>query len=351
MILALLFALQAAPVRAQTPEIAVAHTLARVETLVASQKSKDAREIAALDRQAMGFSRDLAPYGWRAVPALAAAAKDVKRPAKVRFLAASYLGMLGDPSSLAPLSEILLDPVQDPSLRALAAQSLSGLGVPNAAVRRALCATVAQEDLPREALDDALVGLKSLGCPDSVPLARIARTFGPRPSGRDLATVRHALTVLGKSIGIESGRSLLALAAYFPPLGDARAAAITSLDARRADLAVWLKPETLPVVTEALRSESERSDTMRSLVRAARALGPEAAPALGRLTVHPDAEILADAAEALAEFKYLPAIPGLEAAVAGALADPRFSPKEGRPDPAELLARVEKSVELLRRAR
>ncbi len=350
MILALLLILQASA-HAQTPNVAVAKTLSRVETLVASQKSKDAREIAALDRRALGYSRDLAPYGWRAVPSLAAAVKDAKRPAKVRFLAASYLGLLGDPAAFAPLSEVLLDPAQNPSLRALAAQSLSGLGVPGAAVRDALCAAVAQEDLPRETLDDALVGLATLGCRDTAPLARISHAYGPRPSGRDLATVRHALAVLGKSIGIESGRSLLALAAYFPPRGDARAVAIESIDARRAELAVWLKPETLPVVTEALRSESERFDTMRALARATRALGPEAAPALSRLTSHPDAEVLVAAAEALAEFKYLPALPALEAAVAGALTDPRFSPTEGRPDPAELLARVEKSVELLRRAR
>jgi|CXWL01.1.fsa_nt_gi HEAT repeat protein len=350
MILALLLAFPV-PAHAQTPNVAVAQTLARVEALVASQKSKDAREIAALDRKALGFSKDLAPYGWRAVPALAAAVKDAKRPQKVRFLAASYLGLLNDPAAFAPLEEALLDRGQDPSLRALAAQSLSGLGVSAATVRRALCAAVAQEDIPREALDDALVGLATLGCQETSALARIARAYGPRPDGRDLATVRHALAVLGRSKDVESGRTLLALTAYFPPRGEARGAAIEALDARRSDLAAWLKPETLPVVTEALRSESERIGTMLALVRAARALGPEAAPALARLISHPDAEVLAVAAEALAEFKYVSAMPALEAAVAGALSDPRFSPKDGRPDPAQLLARVEKSVELLRRAR
>lgn len=350
MILALLLAFQV-PVHAQTPAVAVARTLARVEAIVASQKSKDAREIAALDRQALGFSRDIVPFGWRAVAALTAAVKDAKRPAKVRFLAATYLGMLNDPAAFAPLSEILLDPTQDASLRALAAQSLSGLGAPDAAVRRALCAVVAEENLPREVLNDALVGLATLGCQDASPLTRIARAYGPRPSARDLATVRHALAVLGRSRGIESGRSLLALTAYFPPRDHARAAAIDALDARRYELSAWLKPETLPIVTEALRSESERTATMLALVRVARALGRESAPVLARLISHPDAEVLAVTSEVLAEFKYTDAVPGLEAAIAGALSDPRFSPKEGRPDPAQLLARVEKSVELLRRAR
>ena len=149
----------------------------------------------------------------------------------------------------------------------------------------------------------------------------------------------------------DKGRELLDLVAHFPARGEARAAAIKALDARRAEISTWLAPEALPVVAEALRSESDRADTMLPLIRLAVALGPDAAPALSRLSDHPDAEVLAEAAEALVLFKRVEAIPDLEAVVAGAMRDPRFSPREGRPDPAASLARVEKALDALRRAR
>jgi hypothetical protein len=91
---------------------------------------------------------------------------------------------------------------------------------------------------------------------------------------------------------------------------------------------------------------------MLVLVRLAAAYGPELAPALGRLSGHPDAEVLVEAAEGLVRVKDRDAarraLPAFEAVVAGALSDPRFSPKEGRPDPAELLARLEKAVTALK---
>ena len=65
----------------------------------------------------------------------------------------------------------------------------------------------------------------------------------------------------------------------------------------------------------------------------------------------PDAEVLAEAAEALVVFKRVETIPVLETVVAGALHDPRFSPQDGRPEPAASLARIEKAVAALRRSR
>ncbi len=350
MIAALLLAFSL-PVRAQPPEAVVARVLARAEKLVAAQKGKDAREIFDLDREAEGLSKELKPLGWKAVPALAAAAKDLKRPAKVRLLAVSFLGLTADPSALPPLSEVLLDPEQPAFVRSLAAQSLPGLGAHDAPVRTTLCLALAQEDLPREVLAESLIPLKRLGCPDAAALTRIARSFGPHPGEKDLLVVSAALAVMSKSLGPDSGKAILALVSYFPARGPARAAAIAALDVRRADVSNWLKPETLPVVIEALRSESAQWETMIPLVRLAAALGPEAEPALARLTKHPDAEVLAEVAEALAAAKHLESIPALDAVIAGAMNDPRFSPKEGRPDPAVSLARIEKAVAALRRAR
>jgi len=346
-----LFLALALPLHAETPQAAVKKVMARAEKLVAAQKGKDAREIRDLDQKAEGLYSELKPFGWKTAPALGAAAQDLKRPAKVRLFATSFLALIRDPVAFPPLEDILLNPEQEPYVRSLAAQSLPGQGAPDAAVGRALCAAVSQENLPREVLVEVLIPLPRFGCPDPAPLVRVARSFGPRPGEKDAPVASAALAALGRSRGVESGKALLALVSYFPPLGAPRAAAIKALDVRRAELAAWLAPEALPVVVSALRSESERLDTMLPLIRLATALGPEGGEALLRLTRHPDAEVLAEAAESLVAFKRVEAVPALEAVIAGAMSDPRFSPKEGRPDPAALLARLEKAVAALRRVR
>jgi hypothetical protein len=350
MIAALLLAL-CVPASAQAPKAVVAKVMARAEKLVAAQKGKDAREIRDLDRQAEDLSKELQPLGWRAAPALGAAASDLKRPEKVRLFAASFLALIRDPAAFPPLEDILLDHEQSPAVRSLAAQSLPGQGAPDAAVSKTLCAALNQEDLPREVLSEALLPLSRLGCPEPAALERIARSFGPHPDEKDMVLVSASLAALGRSRGAASGRALFSLISYFPAQGAPRAAAIRALDARRAEIAIWLAPEALPAVIEALRSETGRSDTMIPLIHIASALGPEGGRALLRLTRHPDAEVLAEAAEALAVFKSVEALPALESVVAGAMNDPRFSPKEGRPDPAVSLARLEKAVTALRRAR
>lgn len=351
MISALLSLALAAPASAQAPQAVVAKVLARAEKLVAAQKGKDAREIRDLDRQAEDLSKELKPLGWKAAPALGAAVLDLKRPEKVRLFAVSFLALIRDPAAFPPLEDILLNQDLSPSLRALAAQSLPGQGAPDAAVSKVLCAALAQESLPREVLSDTLQSLARLSCPDPAALLRIAHSFGPRPAGKDLAIVNASIAVLGRSRGAVSGKALIGLIGHFPPQGGPRAAAIAALDARRAEISTWLAPEALPVVAEALRSESAHRDTMIALIHLASALGPETVPTLARLTKHPDAEVLAEAAEALASFKHLESLPALDSIIAGALNDPRFSPKEGRPDPAVSLARLEKAVAALRRAR
>lgn len=348
---ALLLALALPAAAAQSPEAVVSRVIARAEKLVAAQKGVDARTIRDLDREAEGLYKDIKPLGWKAAPALAAAVSERKRPAKVRLFAVSFLALIRDPAAFPPLEDILLDREQDPAVRALAAQSLPGQDAPDAAVSKALCGALAQENLPREVLDDVMMSLGRLGCREPAAPARLARSFGPRPAPKDLPVVAAALGVLGRSRGAASGKALLDLVAYFPARGEARAAAIKALDARREEISKWAAPEALPVVSEALRSESERWDAMLPLIRLAAALGPDAGPALSRLSNHPDAEVLAEAAEAMVLFKRVEALPALEAAVAGAMNDPRFSPKEGRPDPSALLARLERAVEALRRAR
>ncbi len=350
MILALLLAL-ALPLRAESPEAVVKRVVAKTEKLIAAQKGKDAREIRDLDREAEGLYGQVNPLGWKAAPALGSAVQDLKLHTKTRLVIASFLGLIRDPAAFPALEGIVLNKDQEPSVRASAAQSLPGQGVPDASVSAVLCALLAEPELPREVLAETLLTLSRLGCVDTASLAKIARAFGPRPSEKDLPLAKAALSALGRSRGQESGRQILALIGYLPPQGEVRAAAIKALDARRAEITGWLTQEALPVVTEALRSESERWDTMLPLIRVTAALGPDGGKALSRLTRHPDAEVLAEVAEALVVFKDIEALPTLEAVVAGAMNDPRFSPKEGRPDPAVLLARIEKAAKTLRLAR
>ncbi|MFI5348630.1 MAG: hypothetical protein ACHQ2Z_03730 [Elusimicrobiota bacterium] len=333
------------------PALAVQLAMAQVDALVSKEPGQDAQTVAGLDRRAEDVYKKISPLGWRAAAPLGEAAGDLNRPAKTRLFAVTFLSKLHDPACLAPLSEVLLEPRQDPEARLSAAQGLAALDAPPEAVRKTLCAAVPQPELPRPVLDEALIALTRLGCGEPAPLEYAARLFGPRPDGRDLVTVRRALDGLARSRGLEPLRRLFVLAAYFPPQSGARAATLTALETRRTDLAAALAPEAVPVVRDALRSETAEPATMIALIPLAEAFGPAADELLLPLAAHPDAEVLTVAAEALARRQAVAALPALEAVLANPLNDPRFAPKPGRPDPAQLLERIETATAALRRAR
>ena len=333
------------------PALAVSLAMAKVDALVAREAGQDARVIAGLDREALAQYKSLAPYGWKAAAPLGDAADDRKRAPKSRFFAVFFLGKLHDAATFEPLSKVLLDVDQDPDARVSAAQGVAELDVAPEARRKTLCAAVAEPELPRSALDEALIALTRLGCPEPAPLERAARLFGPRPSGADFIDVRRALEALAKSRGEAPVRRLFVLADYYPSRTPARAAAVGALATRQKDLVTALAPEAFPVVRELLRSETAEPATMLILVKLADAFGPEADAALLPLSSHPDAEVLTAAAEALARRKAVAALPALEDVVAHPLDDPRFGPKPGRPDPAALLARIEAATATLRRVR
>jgi hypothetical protein len=341
--------LAAVPARAGTAARAVSRTLDRVAALLARENGADARTIAALDRRADGLYTEIAPRGWRAAAPLGEAALDAGRPEKVRLFAVVFLSRLGDPAAFAPLSRVALDPYQPLDLRSAAVQGLAALEVPREAARRVLCRLTADADAPRSLLDEALIPAERLGCADPAPLERLARRFGPRPKGADRETVLRAVRVLARSRGEAAVRALLGLVSYFPPLGPARAAAISALGRRAADLAADPGLDPLPVLGEALRTQTADPATMVVLVRLTAGEGPASEGLLLPLIDHPDAEVLAETAEALARLRCVKALPGLEAAAAGAMSDPRFGPEPGRPDPAVLLVRVQDAATALRR--
>jgi hypothetical protein len=347
---ALLLVLFAAFARAQDPAADVARALARVDRLVAQEAGRDASAVAVLDRRAIAVFKDVALLGWRAAAPLGEAARDPKRRAKTRLFAVTFLARLNDPAAFEPLSSVMLDDEQDADVRLSAAQGLEALDVPPDAPRKAFCSALGRPGLPRPVFDETLIALTRLGCVDPAPLERAARRFGPRPGGRDLVAARRALDALARSPGQAPLRRLLALEDYFPSRSAARAAAIEALAERPADLAA-LAPQALPVVRDALRSETAEPATMLALVPLADAFGPAADELLLPLAAHPDAEVLAAAAEALARRRLVAALPALDAVIAGAISDPRFAPKPGRPDPARLLERLEVAAAALRRAR
>lgn len=359
MIALLLAALLASPAGAKTPRAkasrpetaaaAVKRVMDRVEKAVAAQLGKDAREIARSDKNLETLGRELAPFSWKAVEPLASRARDLKKPPKVRLFATVFLGIIGDPAAYEPLTAVLLDVDQDPDARSAAAQGLGALNLPPEPARKSLCAALAQADAPHDLLDDILIPVSRLGCVDPAPLERIARAYGPRPSPRDLETVRRAAAALGRSRGEESARALLRLLAYFPARGGARAAVVAALPGKRLELAGLLAKEAWPALRDALRSETAETASMLVLIPLAAEFPEFGGETLLALTAHPDAEVLAEAAQALAKLKFAPARLPLEAVVAGALSDPRFSPKEGRPDPAQTLSRIESAVSALRR--
>ena len=339
----------AAAVQAQDAE--VAKVMARVDAVVAQEVGKDAREVAALDQLARAEFKEIAPMGWRAAAALGVAARDPARSVKSKLFAVLFLSKLHDPAAAAPLSEFLLDDTQDPDARAAAASGLGSLELPPAAVRRDFCVEVGQPNLPVVVRDEVLIGLARLGCPDGYFLEKIARSAGPRPSNRELVPVRRALLALSRSRGESSARNLLHLVRWFPENDEARAAALNALAARRNDLTATLAAESLDVVREAMRTETRNPATLVALISIAETFGPEGDDLLIPLASHPDAEVVATAAEALARRRTVRALPVLETISSGALQDPRFSPKDGRPEPASLLARLERAIKSLRRVR
>lgn len=346
--LTLLFALPAAATPAQDVEKA----FARISALLAAQKGRHARDIDALDKQALAAGQDLKRHGWRAVEPLAAIAQDLSRPPKERLLAASFLALTADPLAAAPLGEVLLDSAQDPLVRAAAGESLAALPVSRHTVRLILTRALADDALPRDALEPVLSKAAFVGLADAEVGRRAARRLGARPEGRALAAARLAVRALGRTYGAAAADALLDLLHWYPADSPLRDDVVAALDAKRADLLTFRRPEARPVLDDALRSESAQPRRMIVLVRLAADYGPELAPALARLSRHPDAEVLVEAAEGLVRLKDREAarlaLPELQAVAEGALADARFSPRDARPDPAALLARLEKAIAALK---
>jgi hypothetical protein len=348
---ALLAVLLACPLRAETPQEFVARFLTQVDVVVADEAGKDAGEIALKDRRIRAMAAELAPLGERSAAPLGKATRDVHYAAKTRLFATTFLIRVAGAAGADELGKILLDETLEDDIRRAAAQGLISVDAPADKSGLPLCTALGQKSLPRAVLDDVLVGAERLGCFDPDPLEGRARAYGARPAGTDLTTVRRVVATLQKSPGPVPLKSLLHLAAYFPARGDARAAVLAALAARKAEVASRVSTQAYAPLLAALREESGRRDSMLSAVDLIDAFGPEADAALLPLAQHRDAEVLAEAAEALARRRAVKALPDLERVIGGALHDERFAPAPGRVEPARLLSRIETAAAALRQIR
>lgn len=337
---------------AASPESDVAKAFSRIHVLLASEKGLDARSIAALDKKARAEGGALEKHGWRAAEPLGAVARDLSRPLKERLLAVAFLAATRDALAAEPLFAVLREPKQDAQVRGAAAESLAGLPLRRAHARRLFDEALADAALPREASEPALSKAALIGFEKAETGRLLARRLGSRPEGRAREAARRCLAALGRTHGAGAADALLDLLGWYPADSLLRGDAVAALDAKRADLLAFRRPQARVALEELLRAESSRPLSMVTLVRLSRDFGPELAPALSRLSRHPDAEVLVESAEALVTLgdkdSAARAVPELEAVAAGALSDPRFSPLEGRPDPAALLTRLEKALPKLK---
>lgn len=225
------------PARAaeKTPEGSVKAVFQEVERLQAEQDNQDARRVAWLDHQCQLLSPEVLRWGWRTVAPLSEVLADRSRGLKTRLLAASLLGLTADPGALTPLSTLLRNPDEPSPLRSSAAESLPGLGVSKAALRRALCPLLAEKDIPQDVLAPVLINLEPLGCDEPALLENLAKSGGSNPQGPPAQNARRALEALVHCLPPAAEDSLQSLANFYLAHSPLKQAALEALKRRRGN--------------------------------------------------------------------------------------------------------------------
>jgi hypothetical protein len=348
----LVAALLALPAQAADPDAAaqreVEAVFAKAGKLLAGQAGADARAIAALDREIESLAPAVLRWKWRAVTPLERVMSDPGRPVKARLYALSFMSLTHDPLALPPLRRLLLDPGSPASLRAAAAAGLPGLGISRPSLRAALCAVLAQEDLPDEVAGAALLEASRLGCDDAAMLEARARRSGLRPKGAAARAAGLAVAGLGNSHPIEAARALVRLLGFYPAGSPLKTEVLAALREKRRDLPA-LREQAAGALTAAIRSESSRPQSVAAATALLASLKDERhVPLLRRLLSYPDAETATAAAEALAGLQVFPAREDILLLLARVHEDRRFAPRPGRPEPRVLIERLQAAARRLR---
>ncbi|MBI5241357.1 MAG: HEAT repeat domain-containing protein [Elusimicrobia bacterium] len=348
----LLLAALALPAPAADPAAAadreVRAVFVKLEGLLARQSGADARAVAALGREIESLAPAVLRWKWRAVAPLERVMTDPARPVKSRLYALSFLSLTGDPLAFPPLRRLLLDPGQPAALRSAAAAGLAGLGASRQARRAALCAALAQEDIPDETARAALLEASRLGCDEASVLEDRARRGGLRPEGAAARDAELAAAGLGRSFPISAARALARLLGFYPAGSPLKTAVLRALWEKRRDLPA-LRAEAAGALTAAIRSESGRPESIAAAAAVLASLDdPGHVPLLRRLLSYPDAEVATAAAEALAQLQVFPAREDIARLLARVHEDKRFAPQPGRPAPHALIERLQAAQRRLR---
>ena len=329
----------------RTPGGDVGAIFSEIERLERSEDDQTADVVRARDRHAEKLAPEVLRWGRRAVAPLLALARDASKTAKTRLLAVSTAGLVRDPGAFLALRAFMLDDGQPDGLRAQAALGLAGLPVSRAARSEAFCAALDRPAAGPELRRQALLQAAELGCRDPDVLERAAKSYGDRPEPAQAELAACAVRGLGAGYGLEPARALWRLYAFFPGGSALRREALLALDRKRAALRAL--PETEHDALSALSASSGTPDAAVA-ARLVGAVGtPRCVKALERALRDPDAEVVAQAAESLAQLKDKSAAPALRRILAGAIHDERFAPRPGRADPAKLLARIQAAAEAL----
>ncbi|MEK7858442.1 MAG: hypothetical protein AAB320_04790 [Elusimicrobiota bacterium] len=338
--LLLALALPASAAPAPRTNAAVAAVFEKIDALYKKQYDQDAGTITALDRQIESLAPAVTGFGWRAVSPLTPILQDRKRPLKIRLYALTFMGLTHDALALAPLKLLLQDPLESPILRSAAAENLPLLGLSREALRRAFCPLISEPRVPAAVLTPALIQLSSLGCDDAPALERLLRGFGLRPRALDRDNARRTIAALGRSRPLEGARALLRLLDYYPRRSPEKQFVLEALWKKRQDLLLFADTASGRLLGQLQKESSAPANALALMPLLSFLQDQKSVPLLLKLLDHPDAAMLAGAADTLADLHAAEARAPLQRVIDSAHLDARMAPSKGAPPPQALLERL-----------
>ncbi|MFA6029959.1 MAG: HEAT repeat domain-containing protein [Elusimicrobiota bacterium] len=316
--------------------------LRTMEGLVARQGEADPLEQIALERRLRGFGPEFRALGLPAVVPLASCLGERTRAHKLRAYAAAFLGLIGDPSALAPLRDVAADPKEEAGLRAAALQAAGSLRL-DVTARRTLAEKHAYDPAsPEPLLREALAVLAETGSDEADLLLRLAKKHGPGPEGLRETAARSAIAALVSSRRPSEG-ALLELARYYRRSSPLRGEAAAALRARKPRIGD-LPADGFDAVCALLLRERGRP-----ALEAARLLGGtgdvRAVRPLLEALKSPDPSLIAEAAEALVRIGDADSAEPLLRLSESVISDKRFAPREKGGDPRPYAVRIQKAAD------
>jgi len=296
--------------------------IARLSSMVAEEPGADAGAVREQDRRIEALSAQARSLGYRAAPALAAAAADARRPFKLRLWLIASLQSLDDPAAFDPLSTMALDPATPDLLREAALRGAANAPVSIRARRQTLCGALALE-LGPASLSETLFELRPLGC-ELDGLAALEKRALPGGARAD-----WAIEALSRSLPPAALDCLDRVFARWPPGSPERLSVARALRRRPAELAAnrtrwsWRAQEMLS-------QEARSPENAAGLLALIGAVGdPGAAATVDRYLADDDGRVALAAADALAALHATRYAADVRKMYDGFLQDPRFETAPG----------------------